>query len=235
MKVIKSVLFDNTAEYIDQSVVVYFNYVYLFMFYSLFLTFSTSAIINVLGFSSVLMDSFLALFIPFLPIIILLYSHFIDLKEKSMKFLFSYLSVFSLSMGLSVSMFLVNFHLVDILRSLLLTSILFLSMSIFGYMTNKNLSSLGSFLIMGLFGLIGASIINLFLNSSSLQFSIDIITILIFSGLISYETQNLKNIFLNSRYDESLIKISLFSSIGLYLSFINIFMAILRLFFERKE
>jgi FtsH-binding integral membrane protein len=108
-------------------------------------------------------------------------------------------------------------------------------MSLYGYTTKKDLSGWGSFLIMGVFGLIIASIVNMFLGSSALQFAISVLGVLIFTGLTAYDTQRLKSVYYSlAGTGEALAKSAIMGALTLYLDFINLFIMLLRFFGERR-
>ena len=110
------------------------------------------------------------------------------------------------------------------------------ALSLWGYTTQRSLSGMGSFLMMGLIGLIIASLVNIFLASSALQFAISGIGVLIFAGLTAYDTQKLKEMYIHGNYDgEAAAKVSIFGALTLYLDFINIFQFLLALFGTRRE
>ena len=95
---------------------------------------------------------------------------------------------------------------------------------------------MGSFLMMGLIGLIIASLVNIFLASSALQFAISLIGVLIFAGLTAYDTQKLKEMYLYGNYDgEAAAKVSIFGALTLYLDFINMFQFLLALFGQQRS
>ena len=109
-------------------------------------------------------------------------------------------------------------------------------LSLYGYTTKRSLSGMGSFLMMGLIGLIIASLVNIFLASSALQFAISVIGVLIFAGLTAYDTQKLKEMYLYGNYDgEAAAKVSIFGALTLYLDFINMFQFLLALFGQQRS
>jgi uncharacterized protein len=119
----------------------------------------------------------------------------------------------------------------------LITSIAFAGLSLWGYTTKKDISGWGSFLIMGVIGLIVASIVNIFLASSALMFAISAIGVLIFAGLTAYDTQKIKTEYLAHAHHgdtEWLGKAAIMGALNLYLDFINMFMLLLQLFGNRE-
>ena len=137
-------------------------------------------------------------------------------------------------MGLSLSSLLLVYTNESVVRVFFITSAAFASLSIYGYTTKKNLSAFGSFLIMGVFGLIIASIVNIFLASSGLAFIISILGVLIFAGLTAYDTQKIKNMYLAGDDMEVSGKKSVMGALTLYLDFILMFQFLL-MFLGNRE
>jgi uncharacterized protein len=143
---------------------------------------------------------------------------------------------FAAVMGLSLSTILVVFKMGSIVQVFFITAAAFGCLSLWGYTTSKSLSGFGSFLIMGAFGLMIASIVNIFLGSSLLQMGISCIGVLIFAGLTAYDTQKLKEMYLYGGMDgEAEAKASIFGALTLYLDFINMFQFLLSLMGNRNE
>ncbi len=145
--------------------------------------------------------------------------------------------VFATVMGLSISSIFLVFTGESIVQVFLITSIAFAGLSLVGYTTKKDLSGMGSFLIMGLIGLIVASIVNIFLASSAMAFAISVIGVLIFAGLTAYDTQRIKNDYLQMAHagdQEWLAKSAIMGALSLYLDFINMFMMLLQLLGNRE-
>ncbi len=137
-------------------------------------------------------------------------------------------------MGLSLSSLLLIYTGASVARAFFVTAAAFAALSIYGYTTKKSLSGLGSFLIMGVFGLIIAQIVNIFLASSSLDFMITIIGVLIFAGLTAYDTQKIKNMYLAGDDNETAGKKSVLGALTLYLDFILMFQFLLALIGNRE-
>jgi len=145
--------------------------------------------------------------------------------------------MFAAVMGLSISSIFLVFTGVSIVTTFLVTSIAFASLSLYGYTTKKDLSAMGTFLMMGLVGLILAMVINIFVASSALQFAISVIGVLIFAGLTAYDTQSIKNEYLQmaqSGDQEWLGKSAIMGALRLYLDFINMFMFLLSFLGNRE-
>src|SRR5215208_4003572 len=141
---------------------------------------------------------------------------------------------FAAVMGASLSTLLIRYTGASVVQVFFITAAAFGGLSLYGYTTQRSLSGMGSFLLMGLIGLIIASLVNIFLASSALQFAISLIGVLIFAGLTAYDTQKLKEMYLYGNYDgEAAAKVSVFGALTLYLDFINMFQFLLALFGTR--
>ncbi|GLS85716.1 membrane protein [Cypionkella aquatica] len=145
--------------------------------------------------------------------------------------------VFAAVMGVSISFIFAAYTGTSVAQTFLITSIAFAGLSLYGYTTKKDLSATGSFLLMGLIGLIVASIVNIFLASSALAFAISAIGVLIFAGLTAYDTQSIKNTYLQHAQmgdSEWLGKSAIMGALNLYLDFINMFMFLLQFLGDRR-
>jgi len=143
---------------------------------------------------------------------------------------------FAAVMGASLSTLLIRYTGASVVQVFFITAAAFGGLSLWGYTTKRSLSGMGSFLIMGLIGLIIASLVNIFLASSALQFAISVIGVLIFAGLTAYDTQKLKEMYVYGNYDtEAAAKVSVFGALTLYLDFINMFQFLLSLLGNRNE
>ena len=142
--------------------------------------------------------------------------------------------IFAALMGLSLSWILMVYTSTSIARVFFITSATFGAMSIYGYTTKRDLTKLGSFLMMGLVGIIIASIVNIFLNSGPMYWIISVLGVLIFVGLTAYDTQKIKNMYSASDTGELIGKKAVMGALTLYLDFINLFIMLLRLFGQRR-
>ncbi|MHA1571417.1 MAG: Bax inhibitor-1/YccA family protein [Alphaproteobacteria bacterium] len=138
------------------------------------------------------------------------------------------------TMGLSLSWIFMIYTGESIARVFFISAGVFGAMSLYGYTTKKDLSGIGSFLIMGVFGLVIAMVVNMFLQSSALQFAVSVIGVLIFVGLTAYDTQKLKLMYQANDGRETAEKKAIFGALTLYLDFINMFMFMLHLFGNRN-
>jgi FtsH-binding integral membrane protein len=143
--------------------------------------------------------------------------------------------VFTAVMGVSLSMIFAVYTAASIAQVFFITAATFASASLYGYTTKKDLSGWGSFLIVGLIGIIIASVVNIFLASSALQFTVSIIGVVIFTGLTAYDTQHAKSVFTNGRMNaEETARFAIQMSLSLYLNFINLFQMLLSLLGQRE-
>jgi len=142
--------------------------------------------------------------------------------------------VFASLMGISLSSIFLTYTGASITRVFFITSITFGAMSLYGYTTKRDLTKLGSFLMMGLIGIIVASVVNMFMRSTMMDFVISILGVLIFVGLTAYDTQKIKNMYVASDTGELMGKKAVMGALTLYLDFINLFIMLLRLFGQRR-
>ncbi len=141
---------------------------------------------------------------------------------------------FAVLMGLSLSSVFMLYTGDSIARAFFVTAGTFGAMSLYGYTTKKDLTGMGSFLFMGLIGLILASVVNLFLQSSGLQFALSVIGVFIFIGLTAYDTQRLKSMYYQVQGSEMVGKVAILGALNLYMDFINLFLHLLRFIGDRR-
>ena len=146
------------------------------------------------------------------------------------------LMIFAVLMGLSLSSIFIVFTGESIARVFFITASTFGVMSIYGNNTKKDLSSIGSFLIMGATGLLISSIVNIFLQSSAIYFISSVIGVIVFTLFTAYDTQRIKELYYQSQGDEELVsKLSVYGSLTLYMDFINLFIFILQILGVRRN
>ena len=184
------------------------------------LTYSTGALYA--------MGSMLWLFM-FAPLGMILYYSFAG-QNWSKQTLTNFYYIFTAVMGVSLSTIFAVYTAYSIVQVFFITSATFAGASLYGYTTKKDLTSFGSFLIVGLIGIIIASLVNLFLQSTGMQFVISILGVLIFTGLTAWDTQNAKTMYLS--YGDSGMGIRF--ALSLYLNFINLFQMLLHLLGNRE-
>lgn len=170
----------------------------------------------------------------FAPLAIVLYFSFnittMDVEKSKLM-----LWVYAALNGVSLSSLAFIYTGDSIIRTFFITSSVFAAMSIYGYTTKKDLTSLGSFLIMGLFGIIIASIANIFFQSSALYLATSLIGTVIFMGLIAWDTQKLKAYYFSVGGGVIGQRMAIVGAFSLYLDFINMFIYLLRFFGDRKN
>lgn len=143
--------------------------------------------------------------------------------------------IFTAVMGVSLSTIFAVYTSASIAQVFFITAATFASASLYGYTTKKDLSGWGSFLLVGLIGIIIASLVNIFLASSALQFAVSIIGVIIFTGLTAYDTQTAKTVFISGRMNaEETAKFAIEMALNLYLNFINLFQMLLSLLGNRE-
>jgi uncharacterized protein len=146
--------------------------------------------------------------------------------------------VFCATMGASLTNIFLIYTSESIVRVFFITAATFGATSLYGYTTKADLTRMGGFLMMGLFGIIIASLANMFFQSSALQFAVSIIGVIVFTGLTAYDTQRIKASYLQFAYAEGVdgaAKRSVYDALSLYLNFINLFMLLLQLLGNRNN
>ncbi len=177
----------------------------------------------------------LGLLIAFAPLIMLLV---MNSKMQSMSVSSAQTSfwVFSALMGLSLSSIFLVYTGASIAKVFFISATSFGALSLYGYSTGKDLSAWGSFLMMGLVGLIVASLANIFFQSAATDFAISVIGVLVFAGLTAWDTQKIKDKYFQvGGSSEIATKVAIFGALSLYLDFINLFVSLLRLFGQRNS
>ncbi|MGH7087543.1 MAG: Bax inhibitor-1/YccA family protein [Stellaceae bacterium] len=138
-------------------------------------------------------------------------------------------------MGLSLAGIFLVFTGASIARVFFISAATFAAMSLYGYTTRRDLAQFGSFLFMGLIGIVLASLVNIFIASSALQFAISVIGVIVFTGLTAWDTQRIKEVYLASDPGDVLTKKALMGALALYLDFINLFVMLLQLTGQRRS
>jgi FtsH-binding integral membrane protein len=145
---------------------------------------------------------------------------------------------FCVAMGASMTNILLMYTPASVAQVFFITAGTFAAMSLFGYATKRDLTKLGSFLMMGLFGIILAMLVNMFIGSSAMTFAISVLGVLIFTGLTAYDTQRIKADFVQFAYaygPGEAAKRSVYDALGLYLNFVNLFQMLLSLLGNRNQ
>ncbi|MEZ2223047.1 Bax inhibitor-1/YccA family protein [Rhizobium sp. RCC_161_2] len=142
--------------------------------------------------------------------------------------------VYAALVGLSLSSIFIIYTGQSVVQTFFVTAASFGALSLYGYTTKRDLSAMGSFLMMGLFGLIIASLVNIFLASSAMQFAISVIGVLIFAGLTAYDTQRIKEMYYQADDVTVAGRKAIMGALSLYLDFINLFMFLLQFMGNRR-
>ncbi len=226
-----------SAAQVDEGLRAHMNKVYGTMSVGMLLTFLAAwAVGNNETMMTALFTGFTRYIVMFAPLIMVFaFGAVINRLSAAAAQLFFY--AFAAIMGVSISYIFVVFTDFSIAQVFFVTAIAFAGLSLWGYTTKKDISGWGSFLIMGLIGLIVASIVNIFLASSAVMFAISVIGVLIFAGLTAYDTQSIKNEYLAHAHhgdSEWLGKSAIMGALRLYLDFINMFMMLLNLLGQRE-
>jgi FtsH-binding integral membrane protein len=142
--------------------------------------------------------------------------------------------IYAALLGVSLSFIFQVYTGASISRIFFITAASFGGLSLYGYTTKRDLSGFGSFLVMGLIGLIIASVVNMFLHSSAMMFIISVLGVLIFAGLTAYDTQQIKDMYFEGDGTDTAAKKSIMGALRLYLDFLNMFLMLLQLFGDRR-
>ena len=209
------------------------GFISLLLFKLSVVTTADGSIAGLTGLGNVLYNSALMWVVMLAPLGVVFYMSF-GIKNMSATKAQTTIWVFAALMGASLSTIFLVYTGASITRVFFITAGTFGSMSIYGYTTKRDLTKLGSFLMMGLIGIIIASIVNMFMKSTMMYYVISIIGVLIFVGLTAYDTQKIKNMYLSSDSGEIMGKKAVMGALTLYLDFINLFIMLLRLFGQRR-
>lgn len=232
------------ATQIDEGLRAHMNKVYGLMSVGLLVTAgvawavgSSPALLSVFRDPNTLSPNILGWIAMFLPLIMVFaFGAAINRLSAAGAQLFFY--AFSAAMGLSMAWIFAAFTGISIAQTFLVTSISFAGLSLYGYTTKRDLSGWGTFLIMGVIGLIVASIVNIFLASPAIYFAISVLGVLIFAALTAYDTQKIKTDYIQHAQmmdQEWLHKSAIMGALNLYLDFINLFMFLLQFMGQRNN
>lgn len=168
-----------------------------------------------------------------LGFVLLISFKFNTLPASTLALLFG---IYAILMGASLSFIFLIYTLGSIVQTFVIATAMFGLMALVGYTTKTDLTKFGSLMIMGLFGIIIASVVNIFMGSSTMDYVISIIGVLVFTGLTAFDVQKLKNIGANGQMGGDLAKkATIMGALTLYLDFINLFLFLLRLFGSRRD
>ncbi len=197
-----------------------------------FATLITAAVIAALGLVPLLFSTALGYVIIFAPLAMSLYLAWRgnEMSESTIK---TWYFAFAAVMGLSLSLLIAAFTTASIVNALIGTTVSFAALAGWGYFTKRDLSGWGPFLFAGVIGLIIASIVGIFIESTALQMTLNVLTILIFLGLTAYDMNRIRDMFWSADQGE-VARMQWFAALSLYINFINIFVSLLQLFGNRE-
>lgn len=197
-----------------------------------FATLVLAAIVNSLGLVPVLFGGILGYVIIFAPLAMSLFLAWkgSEMAESAIK---AWFFAFAAVMGVSLSLLFAIFTSASIAQALIGTIVSFAALAGWGYFTKRDISGWGPFLFAGVIGIIIASIVNMFVASTALQMTLNVLTILIFLGLTAYDMNRIRDMFWSATQDE-IDRMQWFAALSLYINFINIFVSMLQLFGNRE-
>jgi FtsH-binding integral membrane protein len=197
-----------------------------------FATLIAAAAISTMGLVPVLFSGFFGYVLMFAPLLMSLYIGFRGhtMSESQIK---TWFYAFAAVMGVSLSLIISLFTTASIVNALIGTTVSFSALAAWGYFTKRDISGWGPFLFAGVIGLIVASIANIFIESSALQMTLNVLCILIFLGLTAYDMNRIRDMFWSAPQDE-IGRMQWFGALSLYINFINIFVSMLQLFGNRE-
>jgi FtsH-binding integral membrane protein len=197
-----------------------------------FATLVAAAAINALGLVPVLFSGILGYVIIFAPLVMSLFLAWrgADMSESTIK---AWFFAFAAVMGVSLSLIISMYTTASIVNALIGTTVSFGALAGWGYFTKRDISGWGPFLFAGVIGLIVASIANIFIASSALQMTLNVICILVFLGLTAYDMNRIRDMFWSASQSE-IARMQWFGALSLYINFINIFVSLLQLFGNRE-
>ena len=212
---------------VDEGLRIYMTKVYNYMGLGLLATALTAYIGAASGIYVALAQTPLIWLVVLAPLGMVIYlsarlHHMSERKAKATFWIYAALT------GLSLSYVLLAFTGVSVVRTFLITAASFGALSLYGYTTKRDLSGMGSFLFMGLIGIILASIVNIFMQSPAMHFAISVIGVLLFAGLTAYDTQDIKRIYYAGDSRDIAEKKAIMGALRLYLDFINMFLFLLQ-------
>lgn len=213
----------------DNGLRVYMNNIYKYMSFALLITGLVSFMTaNTPALLKLIFGTPLSIVVMLAPLVYVIYFNakvWTMSPEKARNNLW----IFSAIMGLSLTSIFLTYTTTSIVRTFFITSATFAGMSLYGYTTKKDLTGVGQFMIMGLIGIIIASIVNIFLKSAGMEFMISILGVIIFTALTAYDVQKLKQTYdyvgVNADAEQ---KVAIIGALNLYMDFINLFLMLLR-------
>lgn len=215
---------------------IYMNNIYKYMSFALLITgFVAYFVANTPALLKLIFGSPLSIVVMLAPLLYVFYfsSRIWSMSPERAR---NNLWIFSGLMGLSLTSIFLAYTSTSIVRTFFITSATFAGMSFYGYSTKKDLTGVGQFMMMGLIGIIIASIVNIFMKSAGMEFMISVIGVVIFTALTAYDVQKLKQTYdyvgINADAEQ---KVAIIGALNLYMDFINLFLMLLRFFGDNKR
>lgn len=228
-------VFAESQRHQDQGLRHYMLNIYIYMAMALLITgcfaFATASMAPL---SHLMFQTGFGTLISIAPIFIALY-FFMGIGRMSIQTAQVLFWVYAALVGMSLSYVMLAYTGESVARTFFICASVFGAMSIYGYSTKRDLTSIGTFLMMGLVGLILVSLMNMFLQSSAIHFATSLIGVFVFIGLIAWDTQKLKSMYYNYGGGEIGQKAAIIGAFTLYLDFINLFLYMLRFFGQRRD
>ena len=217
----------RTASQINDAMIRVYNNMFLAVLVSMVTSWLVSSSPALMSFLFTGIMKWIVIFAPLAAILLLSFG----IEKLTSKQAIAALYGFAALMGVSFATIFVVFTSASIVMAFISAAILFGTMSIYGYFTRKDLTSMGQFMFIGLIAIVLASIVNIFIGSSTLTMVISAIAIIVFLGLTAYDTQRIREMVTVEGYNQN---VEVLGALSLYMNFINIFLSLLQLFGERK-
>jgi len=217
-----------TANYVNTKMAGVYKHMGLAVIVSMLVSFSVASVPALMAFFFTGWMKYVTIFLPLIAVIGMTIALRADPPKELAQLM---LLGFAVIMGLSFATIFAVYQMGSIASSFFGASVLFLTMSVYGYFTKRSLDSFGKFLFVGLIAIVIASIVNIFIGSTVTQMVISALAILIFTGLTAYDTQKIREMIMYEDQDN----VEVIGALTLYLDFINIFLSLLQLFGDKKE
>ena len=217
-----------TANYVNTKMAGVYKHMGLAVIVSMLVSFSVASVPALMAFFFTGWMKYVTIFLPLIAVIGMTIALRADPPKELAQLM---LLGFAVIMGLSFATIFAVYQMGSIASSFFGASVLFLTMSVYGYFTKRSLDSFGKFLFVGFIAIVIASIVNIFIGSTVTQMVISALAILIFTGLTAYDTQKIREMIMYEDQDN----VEVIGALTLYLDFINIFLSLLQLFGDKKE
>lgn len=217
-----------TANYVNTKMAGVYKHMGLAVIISMLVAFGVSSVPALMAFFFTGWMKYVTIFLPLVAVIGMSIALNTDPPKEIAQLM---LAGFAVIMGLSFATIFAVYNMGSIVSAFFSASILFFTMSAYGYFTKKSLDSLGKFLFVGLIAIVVASIVNIFIGSTVTQMVISALAVIIFTGLTAYDTQKIREMIMYEDQDN----VEVIGALTLYLDFINIFLSLLQLFGGKKE